>query len=149
MGKWDTGSWFSVEKSAADGVEHCLRVAQVATNYLGPREEVLFSKVVLGVLILGATLGYARRNVFKPGGSCPVPGWQGHCEYRNWAKSKYLINRMKSSGWCISEIAQMYSGSYSVMGIVFAAILARPKRQIDHVLCTETVCKGFQINEDL
>jgi hypothetical protein len=68
--------------AAADTIERHLTVAQVTTKYLGEREEVVFSKVVLSVLTLGAILTYVRRNVFRPGGMCPIPGWKDVCNYR-------------------------------------------------------------------
>lgn len=134
--------------AAADTIERHLTVAQVTTKYLGEREEVVFSKVVLSVLTLGAILTYVRRNVFKPGGMCPIPGWKDVCSYRGWGKSRYLVRHMKSTGWCLSEIAYLYSSTFSVMGLVFAAQMKRPKREISHASCTETVCTSLQVKED-
>ena len=133
---------------AADTVDKIVTVAHVTTNYLGEQEEVTFSKVVLSVLAIGAILTYVRRNVFKSGGLCPIPGWNEVCPYRQWAKSKYLIHLMKSSGWCFSEIARLYSSSFSVMGVVFAVHLKRPQKDLRHVSCTETTCTALQVNEE-
>ena len=134
--------------AAADTVERHLTVTQIATKSVGEREEEVFSKVVLSVLTLGAILTYVRRNVFRPGGMCPVPGWKGVCDYRSWAKSRYLVRHMQSAGWCVSEIAYLYSNTFSVMGLAFAAQLKRSRREISHASCTETICTSLQVNDE-
>jgi hypothetical protein len=58
-----------------------------------------------------------------------------------------MVEKLISDGWCEYEIAQLYGGSFSAVGILFAASLERPRRRESHQNCSEKICRAFTIDE--
>jgi hypothetical protein len=133
--------------AAAKTIEDCLRRSQISTKYWGSTSEPLLSRITLSVTTLGATLAFAQRHVFRSGGSCPLPGWDDQIRYRGWTKCRLLVDQLTSSSWCPYEIAQLYSGSFSTIGLSFAASLDRPQRSKSHGSCDEKRCVAIQVDE--
>lgn len=122
-------------------------VAQVKLKHLGKIFASPVSEVLLSICVVAAPMIFAMRHVFRAGGTCPVPEWTDTTAYRSWGKSRLIVNNMISKGWCPYEVAQLYGGSFSALGMVFAASLKRPQRRETHENCTEKICRAFDVDE--
>jgi len=133
--------------AAALKIQDLISVAQVQIKGLGKILAAPVSEVHLSISVVSAAIVFAIRHVFRRNGTCPVLEWTGTKNYQAWGKSRLIVDNLMSKGWCSYEVAQLYGGSFSTVGMVFAASLSRPLRRETHENCTEKVCRAFDIDE--
>lgn len=136
--KWlafSTAASPETNKNCLRAVNECIQEVQVQCERLD-RAGLSSTPIILGILILGETIGCARSSIYR------------HRAYDLWPKCNIPSIYMIHHGWCPNKIA-MLEKLYGNASLYYLSLVAQTDGSgRSHHNCTNIVCKTHNINRE-